>query len=50
MSVLARRFGEHRLLLLDDGAVVRFPDGTTTCLRAPRVIDRTGHVSVVAPA
>ncbi len=50
MSVLARRFGEHRLLLLDDGAVVRFPDGTTDLPAGARVLDRTGHVSVVGVA
>src|SRR6478752_183051 len=50
MSVLARRFAEHRLLLLDDGAVVRFPDGATELPVGARVIDRTGHVSVVGVA
>ena len=50
MSVLARRFAEHRLLLLDDGAVVRFPDGATDLPAGARVIDRTGHVSVVGVA
>src|SRR6478609_4250338 len=50
MSVLARRFAEHRLLLLDDGAVVRFPDGATDLPTGARVIDRTGHVSVVGVA
>jgi len=50
MSVLARRFAEHRLLLLDDGAVVRFPDGATELPPGARVIDRTGHVSVVGVA
>ena len=37
MSVLARRFAEHRLLLLDDGAVVRFPDGATELPAGARV-------------
>ena len=50
MSVLARRFAEHRLLLLDDGAVVRFPDGATDLPAGARVLDRTGHVSVVGVA
>ncbi|GAA2495597.1 Type 1 glutamine amidotransferase-like domain-containing protein [Terrabacter carboxydivorans] len=50
MSVLARRFAEHRLLLLDDGAVVRFPDGATDLPAGARVLDRTGHVSVVGAA
>lgn len=50
MSVLARRFDEHRLLLLDDGAVVRFPDGATALPPGARVIDRTGQVSVVGVA
>lgn len=50
MSVLARRFAEHRLLLLDDGAVVRFPDGVTELPDGARVIDRTGHVSVLGAA
>ncbi len=47
MSVLARRFADHRLLLLDDGAVVRFADGATDLPAGARVLDRTGHVSVV---
>ena len=50
MSVLARRFAEHRLLLLDDGAVVRFHDGATELPAGARVIDRTGQVSVVVAA
>ena len=50
MSVLARRFAEHRLLLLDDGAVVRFPDGATDLPAGARVIDRSGQVSVVGVA
>ena len=50
MSVLARRFAEHRLLLLDDGAVVRFHDGATDLPAGARVIDRTGQVSVVVAA
>ena len=50
MSVLARRFAERRLLLLDDGAVVRFPDGATDLPTGARVLDRTGHVSVVGVA
>ncbi|GAA2740562.1 hypothetical protein GCM10009868_03240 [Terrabacter aerolatus] len=50
MSVLARRFAEHRLLLLDDGAVVRFPDGATDLPAGARVLDRTGHVTVVGAA
>ncbi|CAN7598548.1 hypothetical protein LJR027_004261 [Terrabacter sp. LjRoot27] len=50
MSVLARRFAEHRLLLLDDGAVVRFPDGATDLPAGARVLDRTGRVSVVGVA
>jgi hypothetical protein len=50
MSVLARRFAEHPLLLLDDGAVVRFPDGVTALPAGARVLDRTGHVTVVGVA
>jgi hypothetical protein len=50
MSVLARRFAEHQLLLLDDGAVVRFPDGVTDLPAGARVLDRTGHVTVVGVA
>jgi hypothetical protein len=50
MSVLARRFAEHHLLLLDDGAVVRFPDGVTDLPAGARVLDRTGQVSVVEAA
>jgi cyanophycinase-like exopeptidase len=50
MSVLARRFAEHRLLLLDDGAVVRFPDGATDLPAGARVIDLGGQVSVVGVA
>jgi len=50
MSLLARRFTEHRLLLLDDGAVVRFPEGATEVPAGARVVDRSGQVSVVEAA
>ena len=50
MSVLARRFAEHRLLLLDDGAVVRFPDGAADLPAGARVVDRAGLVTVVGAA
>jgi len=50
MSLLARRFTEHRLLLLDDGAVVRFPGGVTEVPAGARVVDRSGQVSVVEAA
>jgi ABC-type cobalamin transport system permease subunit len=50
MSLLARRFAEHRLLLLDDGAVVRFLDGATELPVGARVVDRAGPVSVVGAA
>ncbi|MGW5238513.1 hypothetical protein ACWEOW_06245 [Monashia sp. NPDC004114] len=47
MSVLARRFPDHRLTLLDDGAVVRFADGATDLPAGARVVDPDGRVSVV---
>ncbi|MER7072937.1 Type 1 glutamine amidotransferase-like domain-containing protein [Terrabacter sp. NPDC000476] len=66
MSLLARRFAEHRLVLLDDGAVVRFPDGDQGGegaggegeggdgrARVPagaRVVEPDGRVAVVAAA
>ena len=50
MSLLARRFAEHRLVLLDDGAVVRFPHGSTDLPVGARVVDRAGAVTVVGAA
>ena len=47
MAVLARRFPGHRMTLLDDGAVLRFPDGTSELPTGARVIDLDGRVSVV---
>ena len=47
MSVLARRFPDHRMTLLDDGAVLRFPDGTAALPAGARVVDLDGRVSVV---
>jgi hypothetical protein len=50
MSVLARRFPDHRLTLLDDGAVLRFPDGGTELPAGARFVDASGHVAVVGAA
>ncbi|MEW1951990.1 hypothetical protein [Terrabacter sp. NPDC080008] len=63
MALLARRFAGHELLLLDDGAVVRFEgvDGTregadgirqgaSSIPAGARVIDANGHVCVVEAA
>jgi hypothetical protein len=50
MAVLARRFPDHRLTLLDDGAVVRFPNGATDLPAGARVIDLAGRVRVVGAA
>ena len=47
MSVLARRFPDHRMTLLDDGAVLRFPNGGADLPAGARVIDLDGRVSMV---
>jgi hypothetical protein len=47
MSVLARRFPDHRMTLLDDGAVLRFPNGHAAPPAGARVIDLDGRVSLV---
>ena len=47
MSVLARRFPDHRLTLLDDGSVVRFPDGATDLPSGARYLALDGHVAVM---
>jgi hypothetical protein len=54
MSVLARRFPEHRLVLLDDGAVVRLKAGAPPAAdplpEGTRYLDVTGHVAVEGAA
>ena len=47
MAVLARRFPGHRMTLLDDGAVLRFPEGTSELPTGARIIDLDGRVSLV---
>jgi hypothetical protein len=47
MSIMARRFPDHRLTLLDDGAVVRFPGGSTDLPAGARYVALDGHVAVV---
>lgn len=54
MARLARRFVEDRLLLLDDGAVVRFGDAApgerVTVPAGARVVEPDGHIAVVGAA
>ncbi|WP_323100216.1 hypothetical protein [Intrasporangium sp. YIM S08009] len=55
MAVLARRFPVHRLVLLDDGAVVRLEAGSAVDEAGPlpqgtRYLDATGHVAVEGAA
>ena len=47
MSVMARRFPDHRLTLLDDSTIVRFPDGSSELPAGARFIGLDGHVAVV---
>ncbi|MCU1537025.1 MAG: hypothetical protein JWP82_1376 [Humibacillus sp.] len=46
MSLMARRFPDHELVLLDDGAVVRFDDETGPAPAGARVLDEHGIVTV----
>ncbi|MEO7447559.1 MAG: hypothetical protein ABI336_04735 [Humibacillus sp.] len=52
MALMARRFPDRELVLLDDGAVVRFPAGSTGAPAGARVLDEQGLVTVrpAAPA
>ncbi|OFE17175.1 hypothetical protein BA895_17075 [Humibacillus sp. DSM 29435] len=50
MSLLARRFPDQRLLLLDDGAVVRLDDDGPDLPSGSRTIGADGAVSVVEDA
>ncbi|EWT01343.1 hypothetical protein N865_08440 [Intrasporangium oryzae NRRL B-24470] len=50
MRTLARRFPGDRLTLLDDGAIVRFPDGSGELPAGARTIDDDGYVRVVGAA
>jgi hypothetical protein len=53
MAVLARRFPEHRLVLLDDGAVVRLGSDAGEAGPLPqgtRYLDTTGRVAVEGAA
>ncbi|HEX2848899.1 MAG TPA: hypothetical protein VHN98_00015, partial [Acidimicrobiales bacterium] len=54
MARLARRFVEHRMLLLDDGAVVRFggvaPGEPAVVPDGARVVEPDGRVAVVGAA
>jgi hypothetical protein len=50
MQMMVRRFSGRQLTLLDDGAVVRFPDGSSDLPAGARYIAADGHVAVVGPA
>ena len=50
MALMARRFPDRHLVMLDDGAVVRFPDGASGAPAGARVLDERGTVSVVPAA
>ena len=50
MAAFARRFPDHRLALLDDGVVLRFPDGVTDLPEGARFVDHAGRVSVAGAA
>lgn len=47
VAVLARRFAPKQLLLLDDGAIVRFPTGSTQVPPGARVLGPDGTVRTV---
>jgi hypothetical protein len=50
MQMMVRRFPDRRLTLLDDGAVVRFPGGSSDLPAGTRYIAPDGHVAVVGAA
>ncbi|MEO7754520.1 MAG: Type 1 glutamine amidotransferase-like domain-containing protein [Terracoccus sp.] len=47
MALMARRFPDRDLVLLDDGAVVRVPEGSSGAPAGARVLDQRGTVSAV---
>lgn len=50
MAVLAKRFADAELVLLDDGAIVRFGDDSVGLPPGARRLGQDGRVSVVAAA
>jgi hypothetical protein len=50
MALMARRFPDHRLTLLDDGTVVRFNGDSSELPAGARYVASDGHVAVVGAA